>query len=79
MTGVSLDTDDSQHHLARAMESASPLLEPRLTNVTVLLQPTPGPARVVRLFDFAYCRRTALLHAGAGVSGWGAGSIVGHG
>ena len=48
VTGVSLDTDDDQRHLARAMESAITLFEPRLTNVTVVLQPAPGPARVVR-------------------------------
>lgn len=47
ITGVAMNVSEDQHHLARAMESAISIFEPRLTNVSVSVQPAAGPTRVL--------------------------------
>ena len=64
VTGVSLDTDDDQHHLARAMESAITLFEPRLTNVIVVLQPNAWPGAGCALPNRGYLARGPCSGAG---------------
>ncbi|MCW5980957.1 MAG: type VI secretion system baseplate subunit TssE [Bryobacteraceae bacterium] len=48
ITGMAIDASEDQHRLARAMEAAIAIFEPRLANVSVAAQPAPGAARILR-------------------------------
>jgi type VI secretion system protein ImpF len=47
ITGVAMDAAEDQHYLGRVIETAISLFEPRLANVSVRVQPSTGPVRVL--------------------------------